>query len=338
MSPPAALLELRLSLTPLPPWAFLSSEGSGFAAARSWAALRTAFAEGLAAVRACAPARAAGSTAWPSSWRTLIMLLMSKESEAAASRTTRKMVARTRAAPDSDLRCRLPDDLCARSVLIGMPVPSWRPSSPGAGVVVAAARAAVLGPLAEDGEVAVRRRHHRAAAHRPIDELAPRAAADVGGAARRALRVREDVGLLRLRERAGEIELVGHGGHAVDVGRVGGPEPAGSRPLARAQATARGGDELQGRRGRAQIEGVEDAVTVAISGAPPECRGGGREAQGADDDEAPGGQDSETSHGLFPFCGSDHGSGVAPVSGFHGQSTPCAGRSLPAERTSRRAV
>src|SRR5438552_2904415 len=337
MSPPAALLELGLRLTPLPPL-FLSSEGSGFAAARSWAALRTALAEGLAAVRACAPARAPASTAWPSSWRTLIMLLMSKESEAAASRTTRKTVARTRAAPDSDARCRLPDDLCARSVLIGMPVPSWRPSSPGAGVVVAAARAAVLGPLAEDREVAVRRRHHRAAAHRPIGELAPRAAADVRGAARRPLRVREDVGLLRLRERAGEIELVGHGGHAVDVGRVAGPGPAGSRPRARAEAAARGADELQGRRGRAQVEGVEDAVTVAISGAPPECRGGGREAQGADDDEAPGGQDSETSHGLFPFCGSDHGSGVAPVNGSQGQSRPCAGRSLPAERTSRRAV
>src|SRR5205823_5548351 len=158
MSPPAALLELGLRLTPLPPL-FLSSEGSGFAAARSWAALRTELAEGFLAVRACAPARAPASTAWPSSWRTLIMLLMSKESEAAASRTRRKTVARTRAAPDS---CRLPDDLCVLSVLIGMPVPSWRPSSPGAGVVVAAARAAVLGPLAEDGEVAVRRRHHRA--------------------------------------------------------------------------------------------------------------------------------------------------------------------------------
>src|SRR6059058_5606953 len=336
MSPPAALLELGLRLTPLPPL-FLSSEGSGFAAARSWAALRTAFAEGLAAVRACAPARAPASTAWPSSWRTLIMLLMSKESEAAASRTTRKTVARKTAAPDSDVRCRLPDDLCVRSVLIGMPVSSWRPSSPGAGVVVAAARAAVLGPLAEDREVAVRRRHHRAAAHRPIDELAPRAAADVRGAARRLLRMREDGGLPRLREGAGEIELVGHGGHAVDVGRVGGPGPAGSRPLARAQAAARGADELQRRR-RAQVEGVEDAVTVGVAGAPPECRGGGREAQGADDDEAPGGQDSETSHGLFPFCGSDHGSGVAPVNGSQGQSTPSAGRSLPAERTSRRAV
>src|SRR5437763_5260690 len=228
-SPPAALLELCLSLTPLPPWAFLSSEGSGLAAARSRAALRTELAEGLAAVRACAPARAAASTAWPSSWRTLIMLLMSKESEAAASRTRRKTVARTRAAPDSDVRCRLPDDLCVRSVLIGMPVPSWRPSSPGAGVVVAAARAAVLGPLAEDGEVAVRRRHHRAAAHRPIDELAPRAAADVRGAARRPLRMRDDGGLPRLREGAGEIELVGDGGHGVDVGRVVRPGPAGSR-------------------------------------------------------------------------------------------------------------
>src|SRR5881396_1335734 len=30
---------------------------------------------------------------------------------------------------------------------------------------------------------------------------------------------------------------------------------------------------------------------------------GGREGQGADDDEAPGGQASETCHGLFPFCG-----------------------------------
>src|SRR5213594_4893734 len=302
MSPPAALLELGLRLTPLPPL-FLSSEGSGFAAARSRAALRTELAEGLAAVRACAPARAPASTAWPSSWRTLIMLLMSKESEAAASRTTRKTVARTRAAPDSDLRCRLPDDLCARNVLIGMPVSSWRPSSPGAGIVVAAARAAVLGPLAEDGEVAVRRRHHRAAAHRPVDELAPRAAEDVRGPARRLLRVREDVGLLRLREGVGEIELVGHGGHAVDVGRVVGPGPAGSRPLARAQATARGADELQGRRGRAQVEGVEDAVTVGVAGTRPECRGGGREGQGADDDEAPGGQASETGHGLFPFCG-----------------------------------
>src|SRR5437870_3987792 len=257
MSPPAALLELGVSLTPLPPWAFLSSEGSGFAAARSWAALRTELAEGLAAVRACAPARAAASTEWLSSWRTLIMLLMSKESEAAANRTTRKTVARTTAAPDSDVRCRLPDDLCVRSVLIGMPVSSWRPSLPGAGVVVAAARAAVLGPLAEDREVAVRRRHHRAAAHRSIDKLAPRAAEDVRGAARRLLRVREDVGLLRLRERVGEIELVGHGGHAVDAGRVVGPGPARSRPLARTHARARGADELQRRRGRAQVEGVE---------------------------------------------------------------------------------
>src|SRR5437867_432260 len=53
---------------------------------------------------------------------TAIMLLMSKESEAAANRTTRKTVARTMAAPDSDVRCRLPDDLCVRSVLIGISV------------------------------------------------------------------------------------------------------------------------------------------------------------------------------------------------------------------------
>src|SRR5439155_26699113 len=77
----------------------------------------------------------------------------------------------------------------------------------------------------------------------------------------------------------------------------------GSRHHTRAPATARGTDELQGRRGREQDEGVEESDTVGVTGAPPECRGGGREGQGADDDQAPSGQASETGHDLFPFCG-----------------------------------
>src|SRR5437870_2749089 len=199
MSPPPAFVELELSVTVLPVL-FLSSDGSGLAAASRWAARRTCASLVPPSWRACAAPTAAPSTAFPSSSRTLIMLLMSKASAAHPTRTNRKIVIQTMAAPDSDRRWERRDDPCDRRVLmacrfsIGLITTSPRATTelPGARIVEAATGAAVLGPLPLDREGASRRLHRGAGTHRAGDEPPPRAAADgAGGAAGGVLGVRD---------------------------------------------------------------------------------------------------------------------------------------------------
>src|SRR5262245_2982500 len=131
---------------------------------------------------------------------------------------------------------------------------------PGAGVVRAAADAAVLGPLAEDLVAAARGVHHRAGAERAVHELPPRAAARVGRPAGRVLGRRDGLRIAGLADALRGQLRAGRRGDAADIGRLRGP--AG---VAGAEAAAgRRVDEIAARRARAEVARVEDAVGVQV--------------------------------------------------------------------------